>query len=403
MGQSRGKAVALTVLGTGMLLVALATAAGAEDDYPARLPTTTTTTTAPSTTTTTVEVKGAHAEAPPTQSDRSAGVSQFVQNIPTVHDISFKAAAPNLGFAFLFMILTAFPAIVFNSTFQEHHETITHWLNPIRTRISRFQAALGSVPSGVLLGGFSLIGALVYAQLEPGFGFDRASLVLWAALALSIFVMTSVLEYARGWRLHRRTGVRCRLETLPLSLVVAGLLVLISRVAGLHPGYIFGIVAGIAVARHISDEDDGASLAVGYALLLGLAAAAWLLWIPVRDSITGTPSTDVVFLDTLLSTFWVISLQTVLFSLIPMRFLYGRKVFAWNRWVWLALEAVAAFGFFMLLQNPSNTGAGQHNVSTALVAFLTFLGLSLLFWAWFRFVQPRRTTIRDAAGREILT
>jgi hypothetical protein len=422
MGRSGNRAVravaaSWAAMGAATLLVALASGAGAAEHYPAdttpttaapraaSTSTTTTTTTAsppPTTPPTTIQVKGAHAEAEPTGTDEPI-VSRWVDALPTVHDLSLDEAAPNLGFALLFMFLTALPAIIFNSTFQEHHAVIARGMAPFQTRLSGLQGALGSVPSGLLLGGFSLLGALVYAQLEPGFGLDQASLVLWLALATSIFLMTGVLEYVRGWRLHRRTGVRCRLQTLPLSLLVAGLLVLISRLSDLHPGYVFGVVAGLAVTRHITDEDDGASLAAGYALLLGLAAGAWAAWIPVRDGLGSDPSFGAAFLDALLSSFWVISLQTVLFSLIPISFLYGHKVFRWNRGVWLALELVAAFGFFMLLQNPAASGVSEHNLSTAFLSFLAFLGFSLVFWAWFRFVHPRRTVARDVEGREVLS
>jgi hypothetical protein len=78
------------------------------------------------------------------------------------------------------------------------------------------------------------------------------------------------------------------------------------------------------------------------------------------------------------------------FSMLPLRFLPGASVYAWNRIVWVVLIGLAVSGFAHVLLNPS-AGAGYLADTTrtsffTLVVLLVVFGLaSVAFWAWFRF------------------
>ncbi len=90
----------------------------------------------------------------------------------------------------------------------------------------------------------------------------------------------------------------------------------------------------------------------------------------------------------------VAGLENAVFALLPLRFLPGAAVMAWNRRVWIALLAVGLFGFVHVLLNPT---AGYVADSTrtsflTMVILLAAFGLaSVLFWAWFRY-RPARST-----------
>jgi hypothetical protein len=88
----------------------------------------------------------------------------------------------------------------------------------------------------------------------------------------------------------------------------------------------------------------------------------------------------------------VAGLENAVFAMLPLRFLPGAAVFAWNRRIWVVLIALGLFGFVHVLLNPS---AG-YLADTTRTSFFTLLVLlagfgiaSVLFWAWFRF-RPKR-------------
>ena len=57
---------------------------------------------------------------------------------------------------------------------------------------------------------------------------------------------------------------------------------------------------------------------------------------------------------TTLAALMVAGLEGVVFGLLPMRFLPGETLYAWNRMGWGALLAVGAFAFFHILINPAS-------------------------------------------------
>jgi protein-S-isoprenylcysteine O-methyltransferase Ste14 len=84
---------------------------------------------------------------------------------------------------------------------------------------------------------------------------------------------------------------------------------------------------------------------------------------------------------------WIFAIQTVVFSLVPLRFLDGEKIMKWSRLGWASLYLVGMFVFVETLVHPSAKYGGSSNASflSMLIIFLTFTGLAVAFWAWFRF------------------
>ena len=90
----------------------------------------------------------------------------------------------------------------------------------------------------------------------------------------------------------------------------------------------------------------------------------------------------------------VAGLENAVFAMLPLRFMPGAAVYAWDRRVWIALMALGLFGFAHVLLNPAE-GAGYLADTTrtsffTLIALLAVFGISsVLFWAYFRF-RPAR-------------
>jgi hypothetical protein len=176
----------------------------------------------------------------------------------------------------------------------------------------------------------------------------------------------------------------------PLALVAAVVLVVFSRVFGFEPGFIFGVTCGVAFSNEIGDADEGRSVVASSIILLILALASWLLWVPVASAAAQPGATlDIRFFDAFLSTLWVGGVQAVLFGLLPMRFLPGEKVWAWSRKGWVVLYATTVFVFIQAIAHPNASGSGIGGGSfwSVLAPFIAYSAIALGVWAWFRFAH----------------
>jgi hypothetical protein len=318
--------------------------------------------------------------------------SPFVASIPRPSDVNWSVGhvAGNASLALLLVLLLGLPAEVLNASMKAR----------LAGRVARerwrpwaaLEDKVNQLPDPLVLVGFGALSALVYSQLDPDLGFDGTSMLFIGALAFALIVVTGVLEAIRIPYLRRRHEVGSHLQMFPKALLVAVILVVVSRVTGFHPGFIFGVTCGLAVSGRLADEDEGRSIAVACTGLLVVAAVAWLAWIPASDAASADhPGTWAVLFDTFLATLWVTGLQVVLFGLVPVKFLYGEKVLRWSRTGWLALYGAAMFLFVQTLFHPSagEWGGFSDGMMWLLAgSVVVLLAASFAFWLWVRLRTP---------------
>ena len=317
--------------------------------------------------------------------------TSFVQSIPTPTEVDWAAGRiiGNLLLTLLILVLVAIPSTLVDSTIQENYERIFGGHPRLRVLLLRAEAGLTGLPDGVLLVGLSLTAALIFGQLDADLGWNASSAVLVAALALVVAVVVGVHDLARLPYLNRRSGGAAGgLGVYPFALLLAVGLVALSKVVGFQPGFVFGVVGGLALSEAVDDRDDGRSLAVVGAGLLAIAFVAWWLWRPVASQIVQPdPGPWMVFLDAFLATLWLTALQSVVFGLAPLRFLDGDQVRRWHPWGWLTLWAGSVFLLVQCYLHPSAGrwgGIEDNTMRSALGVFAVFLVVGVAFWAWFR-------------------
>ncbi len=123
--------------------------------------------------------------------------------------------------------------------------------------------------------------------------------------------------------------------------------------------------------------------------LLAFSLLAWFARIPVADA-AARPDAPLGFivLEAALVGVFLAGLETLVISLVPLRFLDGTKLMAWSRTGWAVLFGLVVFILVHVLLRP---GSGYVNdspaASTVLVAvlFAGFGVFSVAFWAYFRF------------------
>ena len=232
------------------------------------------------------------------------------------------------------------------------------------------------------------VAALISSFLSPNLGLSEESLATYVGFLVALVVVLVSFEVP-AILLHRRvTGEVGRLRVLPWALIVAALFVLVSRLAALQPGYLWGVVLGVVFMRTDTSADEGREQAAGAAWTLIVAVVAWLALGSVRAS-GGSDSTFVnVATQTALAAIVVSALEAVAFGLMPFRFMPGVAIYRWSRLVWAVLFGASLFAFFHLLIGPTSGYLSNLTGSAWLAAlgvFAAFGIFTVLFWAWFRF------------------
>ena len=230
--------------------------------------------------------------------------------------------------------------------------------------------------------------ALISSFLSPNLGLSEESLATYVGFLVALVVVLVSFEVPAILEHRRVTGEVGRLRVLPWALIVAALFVLVSRLAALQPGYLWGVVLGVVFMRTDTSADEGREQAAGAAWTLIVAVVAWLALGSVRAS-GGSDSTFVnVATQTALAAIVVSALEAVAFGMMPFRFMPGVAIYRWNRLIWAVLFGASLFAFFHLLIGP--TSGYLSNLTgpawlAALGVFAAFGIFTILFWAWFRF------------------
>lgn len=233
-----------------------------------------------------------------------------------------------------------------------------------------------------------LVAAVISSFLSPNLGLDSASLATFLGFVIALVVILITFELPGLFEHRRATGEVGRLRVLPWALLLAALFVLISRLAALQPGYLWGVVLGVVLIRPHTAADEGREAAAGALWTLAVSVAAWLALGWVRTS-AGTDASFVSSMtQTALAAIVVSGLEAVAIGLLPFRFMPGVAVYRWSRPVWALLTGASLFGFIHILIGPTS-GYISDLVAPAWLAalgiFAAFGAFTVLFWAWFRF------------------
>jgi hypothetical protein len=174
---------------------------------------------------------------------------------------------------------------------------------------------------------------------------------------------------------------------LPGALILTTVLVVMSRVLNLQPGYLYGIIAGLVSAVELSRRaESGIAIGTSFVVLI-VAVLAWLAWVPVSLK-AAQPGAGIwiIAAEAALGGTFVAGLESVVIGLLPISFMQGDVIRKTSVAEWAAVYGVALFVFVIVLLRPgSDYGVdttGQ-NLRT-LVAAGGFALFALSFWGYFR-------------------
>jgi hypothetical protein len=273
--------------------------------------------------------------------------------------------------------IVVFPGELFNRTLKENYDNIGKWLTflgrPVRHVVKRLHA-VGWVGVGTV----TALTAGLYSLVEEDPGSPFAA-YLGTLAGLVVVTAASALPAVLYLRQRGEGGFRA----FPGALVFAVVTVTISLVLHLEPGYAYGLVFGYAVTQP-STRNEGIAAALSGAAILVVGVTAWLGWahLPRGDSLF------IAAAHTMLRFISIAGVETVIYGMLPIRFLEGAKVFAWNRVVWavlLVLGIVCLGDVLFVTQRVFISGP----FSSALAPVIGFGVFSIAFWGLFQFRPPR--------------
>ena len=313
------------------------------------------------------------------QSAGAAEVGSLVGSVPSPDAINLDpvvvAASVALTAGLLFLV--PFPAEIFNNTLVDHHDQIRSWF-----RRKKEGGGLWQKPWALILGLIAM--ALLYGFLDPGFGLNSASIPIFGGLLIGVLITTIGFAVPTLVLRRARTKERGGLRVLPVALMVGVGCVLLSRLIGFLPGYLYGVALGLVFAVEVGDEVAAKEVTATSVVILAIALTAWFGLGAARSAGTG-PMSGLVQAALAMTT--VSAFEALVFGLLPIHGMPGRVLFEQRRWVWVAIWGVSVLAFFHVLVNPQsgylvNTALVPVATTYGLLAFFTLVSLGL--WGWFR-------------------
>jgi hypothetical protein len=312
--------------------------------------------------------------------------THLLNAVPTPLQVStdVNVLAGNLGLAVAMTILLALGASLFADTLAERKRPGNRVLAAMGNVAGKVDGTLGSLfapttwpipplarrlATAIELAVFLALTALVASLLDPNFSPTSARGVgIFAGMFLSLAVGT--LTFALAPSATARTfGVTGAFQIRPGYLLLVAACVVVSRVIGFVPGFLFGLPAAFAVlgALEGAKRRDGMLALVALVAPLAVGLIAWILAIPTDLALRGLAGSQmnatlsnglITVVGALQAGFllaFFVALWQTFFELFPIAGLNGWTLFTRGRVVWFLAFAVTAFLTMHILINPNAT------------------------------------------------
>ncbi|GAB3580769.1 hypothetical protein GCM10027406_20830 [Leifsonia lichenia] len=244
----------------------------------------------------------------------------------------------------------------------------------------------GAAPRSPWLIPTAFVAAAAVVTLSSPVDDAGAYLRVILALAVALGAVNAVWVAVARWVSPHFGGGLVTLTFRPWMLVVVGVAAVASRLLGLQPALLFGLILGVAFSGAAGRVARGRVAAVQVAGVALLGVIAWLT-VGALPQPTGVVS---AFVRELANGVSLLGLGSAAIALLPIGGLAGRAIFQWSRGVWLGLGLVVyTLLFALLLPVASLVETGQGTLVVAIAVF-AFAALSVCVWLWEKYVEPAR-------------
>jgi hypothetical protein len=302
----------------------------------------------------------------------------------------------NALFAGLTLVLVFASAEFFNQTIRDNQDQVESFMQRFGGPLVSLWQALSVGMTAATLGSRRMrnlawlalvlvITVFIEGFLEPGFGLNETSLILFCSLLVSVGGITYLTEGNEAL-LARRRGEQAGVRVFPIAILIAALCVGLSRLGSFQPGLIYGFVGTAVFLRppNMSAADTGKMVYYPMLGLLALSIGCWLAVGPLRDA----AETDLtVFLEGVAIGVFVGGIEGIFLNMVPIKYMDGDKIIRWNKLVWLGTTLVVTFIFWHVLINDQREYFDALQTTTpalALALAASCLAVSVATWLFFR-------------------
>jgi hypothetical protein len=301
--------------------------------------------------------------------------------------------------AIAFLLLVGFPAELLESTIRSNYDRAFGWLGRLRERVGRLVGPLRRILANPWIGtGISVaVAAWMLGFADPDYGLNGASVRLFLAMVISVATINIGLSLIVMRVARRSFDVGAVLRPMPAAIALVALSVAVSRLAGISPGFLFGVVLGVTYLRELKLRDE-ARLGV---LTVGLTIAAGVLaWLGYGlASLASGPGFFNNLLIEVLAAITLEALGTLVVALLPIEFMDGRTIFRWSKLAWLGLYVLTLAVFlFVVVPLSDNWGTMSAPIFGWGTLFAVFAVVAVATWAIFQ-RRPKTSSREDAAPR----
>jgi hypothetical protein len=292
----------------------------------------------------------------------------------------------SLALGALLVVLVGFPAELFNRTYEENEARIRRGLS----RMTHWKArGTGSIAQPWAVFIFFTVAAAFTALVEPAFDFGWTGATVFAGFVVAIPLTMVAYAYPAERYERRASKITGRFQVIALALVVAASLTVMSRLVHFVPGYVYGLIAGFTATRRLSKSQEAKSVLAGAACVFGLSVVAWIFWGNYDAVAEGSHASHAeAIIGAVLAQLAILGITSVVFGLMPFKFMDGYRLRTWNLAGWIGVYAVAASWFALVLIRNNRDVLQKHNLPVAFaepfILFAVFGVLSILFWLYFR-------------------
>ncbi|MEO7005776.1 MAG: hypothetical protein ABI275_00850 [Terrimesophilobacter sp.] len=247
----------------------------------------------------------------------------------------------------------------------------------------RNQAAAADVHgrwSGRATGALAVAAAAALIVLTTGVGAEVRYLRLAAAVVLALAVLNAVGVAMVTRTVSRVQRVAGQLKFLPLLLLGAALVAVISRAAGFEPPLVAGVVIGMTFGAPLAARPRAMVSLAELSAVAGLSILAWV----AHGALGIATGFWASFASESLAALCLSGVGSLVILSLPIGRLPGRVILEWSAPAWTAtivastaLAAGVAFG----------NGLANFPAMTWLLTAAAFAAVSVATWAWFRFVE----------------
>jgi hypothetical protein len=211
---------------------------------------------------------------------------------------------------------------------------------------------------------------------------DSAAAHLLPALLAAVVLVNAVVIAAARFATHGLHEQGAHWRFAPVLLVVVAAASVVSRVVGLEPALMFGVIVLVSSGA----VTTRARAVVGTAQIGGLAAVGCVGWMLL--GLLPAPGTDVAaFVSEWLNAVVMLTVGSAAVLVMPLGSLPGRAVFEWSPGWWVALTLLVDTLLFAVLAPAA--ALDRNNNVLLLIGLAAFASISIALWVWRRYVTPQ--------------